>query len=90
MSNPIYRLLQEPVLSLTDLAWVVVLLAAMAATWYAATRNVIWLREFYGQSPDGISWEYMPTFWWTVRAVGLLLILAVDLVLLAGILETLS
>lgn len=88
MTNPLYRAFHDPVLALTDAAWVMFLLFALTLTWWAAGRNIQYLREFYQETPDGVPWQYLPPAVWAFRAAALLLVLGVDLVLLAGIVGT--
>jgi hypothetical protein len=78
--NPFIELYQQPVETLSAAAYALVLLAALLATWYAAGRNLLWLIDRY---QDG--WLVLPPFWYTARSIALILILAVDLLLVAGI-----
>jgi hypothetical protein len=80
MTNPFLRLVEQPVETLTDAGWVVVLLAALIATWWAAGRNLLYLNEQYQEG-----WKCLVPFWYAVRVVGLLLIVAIDLWLLAAV-----
>jgi hypothetical protein len=79
-ANPVIRLIEAPVAALTDLAWVCVLLAALVATWWAGGRNLLYLDEHY---QDG--WLYLVPFWYALRVIALLVTLAANLWLLAGI-----
>jgi hypothetical protein len=83
--NPFIQLYEQPVEALTAGAYALVLLAALVATWYAGTRNALYLVDRYQHG-----WRYLPSLWWTARAIGLLLIAALDLLLVAGILHVLS
>lgn len=85
MTNPFLRLVDSPVETLTDAGWVVVLLAALVATWWAAGRNALYLSEQY---QDG--WRYLVPFWYAVRVVGGLVIVAIDLWLLAAVVAVLG
>lgn len=78
--NPFIELYREPVAALTDAAWICVLLAALAATWWALGRNLLWLDKRWQQG-----WRYLPPFWTAVRMVAVLVVAAVDLWLVAGI-----
>ena len=80
MQNPFIRLYEAPVETLTAAAYTLVLLALLLATWYALGRNLLTL---YKDFQEG--WLVLPPFWWTARAFGALLIVAVDLLLLAAI-----
>lgn len=83
--NPIIRLYESPVESLADAGWVAILLAALVATWWAAGRNLLYLSEQYQNG-----WKYLVPFWYAVRLIGMLAILAVDLWLLSGIIAVIA
>lgn len=83
--NPILRLVETPVEGLTDAGWVLVLLSALVATWWAAGRNALWLEDRY---QDG--WQYLVPLQYAVRMIAMLLIAAVDLWLLAAIVAVLA
>lgn len=83
--NPIIRLYEAPVETLTDAGWALILVAALFATWWAAGRNLLWLDDQWGHG-----WKYLPTFWVAARGVALLLILAVDFWLVAALVATLG
>lgn len=83
--NPFIALFEEPVRTLTALAYAWVLLGVLVLTWWAATRNALNLWDSYR---DG--WLYLPPPVWTLRAVGMCAIVAVDLLLLAGIVHVLT
>lgn len=85
MPNPFIRLFEAPVESLTAGAYALLLVAALLTTWYAGGRNALTLYDTYQQG-----WLVLPTFWWTVRAVGMLLVVALDLLLVAGIIHVLA
>lgn len=78
--NPIIRLYEQPVEALTDAGWLLVLLAALVATWWAGGRNLLWLSEQYQNG-----WKYLVPVWYAARTIGMLAILAIDLWLVAGI-----
>lgn len=81
--NPIIDLYETPVEALTDAGWILVLVAALVATWWAAGRNALYLSERY---QDG--WRYLIPGWYALRVIGMLGILAIDCWLLAGIVYT--
>lgn len=83
--NPFIRLYEAPVESLTAGAYALVLIAALVASWYAAGRNLLYLQKQYQNG-----WRYLVPFWYMVRLVGLVLVVAVDLLLVAGIIHTLT
>lgn len=83
--NPVIRLYETPVAALTDAGWVCILLAAMIATWWAAGRNALYLEDHYQEG-----WRYLVPFWYGARLIGMFLIAAVDLWLLAGIVAVLA
>jgi len=85
IGNPFIELARSPVQSLTALAYALVLTAALVGTWYAAGRNLLYLLDRY---QDG--WLVLPPLTYVARCIGLLLIVAVDLLLIAGIIWTLS
>jgi hypothetical protein len=78
-------LVEAPVATLTDAAWACILLAALVATWWAAGRNALYLQEQYQNG-----WKYLVPFWYATRTVGMLLVLAVDLWLVAALVAVLS
>lgn len=84
-TNPFIRLYDAPVEALTAAAYAIVLLAALVATWYVLGRNLLTLYQDYQQG-----WLVLPPFSWALRVVGSLLILAIDLLLIAGIIHTLT
>lgn len=85
MTNPFVALYESPVETLTAGAYALVLLAFLVATWYAAGRNALTL---YDDFQDG--WLVLVPFWYTVRAVGMFLLGAIDLLLIAGIVQVLT
>jgi hypothetical protein len=84
-ANPFLRLYEMPVATLTDAAFALVLLAALVATWWAAGRNALYLSEQYQNG-----WKYLVPAWYAARLIGMLLVAAVDLWLLAGIIGVLT
>jgi hypothetical protein len=83
--NPIIRVYQAPVESLTAGAYALVLVAALVASWYALGRNLLYLSERW---QDG--WLVLVPGWYAARVVGLLLLVALDLLLVAGIIGVLT
>jgi len=84
-SNPFLRLYDAPVQSLTDAAFVTVLLAALMATWWAGGRNALWLYTRYQAN-----WKFLPPWEYAARTITMLLVVALDLALLAAIIGVLS
>jgi len=82
--NPFLRLIEQPVASLTDLGWLLVLLAALAGTWWAAGRNLLWLDDNWRNG-----WYLLPDARYVGRLIALLGVLAADAWLLAAIVEIL-
>ena len=78
--NPFIELFEQPVATLTAGAYALVLVAALVTTWYAAGRNALTLYDTYQNG-----WLVLPPVGWIARAVGLLLVAAIDLLLIAGI-----
>jgi hypothetical protein len=83
--NPFIRLYEAPVESLTAGAYALVLVAALVASWYAAGRNLLYLQKQYQNG-----WRYLVPFWYMVRLTALVLVVAVDLLLVAGIIHVLT
>ncbi len=83
--NPFISLFETPVATLTAAAYAVVLLAALVATLWALTRNYLWLEANYRAG-----WQLLPPLEYVLRTCGTLLIVAIDLLLIAGIIHTLS
>jgi len=85
IANPFVRVYEAPVESLTAGAYALVLLAALVVSWYALGRNALYLED---QWRDG--WLVLVPFWYAARVVGALLIVALDLLLVAGIIAVLT
>ncbi len=83
--NPFVRLFEAPVEVLTATAYALVLLTALLATWYALGRNLLWLSQRWQTG-----WRYLPSPMWVARAGGGLLVIAVDCLLLAGVVHLLT
>jgi hypothetical protein len=84
-TNPFVHVFASPVESLTAGAYALVLTAALVASWYALGRNLLYLAE---QWQEG--WLVLVPFWYAARVVGLLLLVALDLLLVAGIIGVLT
>ena len=84
-ANPALRLVEAPAAALADLGWALILIAALVATWWAAGRNALYLSEQYQAG-----WQYLVPFWYAVRTIGMLLVLAVDAWLLAALVAVLT
>lgn len=78
--NPVIHLIEHPVAALTEASWLCVLLAALVATWWAAGRNALYLLDRY---QDG--WLVLVPLQYAIRSIAMLLIVAIDLALIAGI-----
>jgi len=85
IANPFIRVYEAPVESLTAGAYALVLVAALVTSWYALGRNALYLTERWR---DG--WLVLVPFWYAARIVGALLIVAIDLLLIAGIIGVLT
>lgn len=83
--NPFIRIYESPVESLTAAGWLCILIGALVATWWAAGRNALYLENNYQNG-----WKYLVPFWYAVRLVGMLVALAVDLWLVAGIIAVIA
>jgi len=83
--NPFIELYQHPVDTLTAAAYVVLLLGALVATWWAAGRNALALDSQWREG-----WLLLIPFWPAVRIVAMFGILAVDLLLVAAIIGVLT
>jgi len=81
--NPAIHLVDHPASALTDAGWVVILVAALIATWWSAGRNLLYLSNRY---QDG--WKYLVPMAYAARLIAMLLVLAVDLWLVAAIVHT--
>lgn len=85
MTNPFVALFEQPVETLTAGAYALLLMAALVSTWYVLGRNLLTLYDKYQNG-----WLALPPFGWALRAVGSLLILSVDLLLIAGIIHVMT
>lgn len=85
VANPFVALFERPVATLTAAAYALVLLSALVATTYAGTRNAVYLADRFQNG-----WRYLAPLWYTVRIIATLLVIAVDLLLVAGIVHVLS
>jgi hypothetical protein len=80
--NPFIHLFDAPVETLTAAAYVVVLIGALGASWYALGLNLLALREGW---QDG--WKYLIPLAYAVRVVATTIVVAVDLLLIAAIIR---
>lgn len=83
--NPFVALFDAPVETLTALAYVCVLCAALTATWYAGGRNLLTLYDEYQEG-----WLVLVPFSYMLRVIAMFLILAVDCLLIAGVIYVLT
>jgi hypothetical protein len=78
--NPFIRFAEAPVTTAALAAYALVLVAALIATWYILTRNLLTL--YVGWDKGG--WK-MPPGPWAARALAVPLILAVDVLLVGAL-----
>jgi hypothetical protein len=83
--NPFVHLFEAPVESLTALAYALVLVAVLVATWWAGGRNALWL---YQEWREG--WYLLVPGRYAARVVAMVLVVALDLLLVAGIVGVLT
>lgn len=83
--NPFVAVFERPVTSLTAGAYVLILLAALVGTWWAAVPNLLYLDDRF---QDG--WIVLVPGAYAARVIAVLLIVAVDLLLIAGIIGVLT
>jgi len=83
--NPFVAAFERPVTSLTAGAYALLLLAALVGTWWAAVPNVLYLDDRF---QDG--WLVLVPGAYAARVIAVLLIVAVDLLLIAGIIGVLT
>jgi len=84
-ANPVVRLYEAPVETLTAAAYALILAAALAATWWALSRNLLYLHANW---QDG--WLTLVPAEYTARVIVVCLLVAVDLALVAGIVHVLT
>jgi len=89
-ANPFVALFERPVATLTAAAYALVLLSALVGSWYAGGRNALYLVEFWQETPGGQAWRLLVPLAYAARVVAMLLLLAVDLLLVAGIIHVLT
>jgi len=82
--NPFVELAQDPVAVLTAAAYATVLLAALVGTWWALSRNLLYLLDNW---QDG--WIVLVPLGYAVRTMAVLGLVAGDLALVAGIIGVL-
>ena len=83
--NPFLRLYEHPVETLTDAAFGLLLVAALVGTWWALGRNLLYLDD---QFQNG--WKYLVPFWYAVRLITVISIVAVDFALIAALIAVLT
>lgn len=83
--NPFVAAFERPVTSLTAGAYALALLAALVGTWWAAVPNLLYLDDRF---QDG--WLVLVPGAYAARVIAVLLIVAVDLLLIAGIIGVLT
>jgi hypothetical protein len=87
LTNPFVELFRAPVETLTAAAYAFVLLSALVLTWYALVRNTLAFQAEYSSRSD-VRWLLPLRL--TARAAAACLIIAVDLLLIAGIIYVLT
>jgi len=85
IANPFVRLFEAPAETLTAAAYACLLLGALMLTWWAAARNVVVLDDRW---QDG--WQLLVPLGYAVRLAAMAAIVAVDLLLVAGIIYVLT
>jgi len=80
--NPFVRLYEAPVEALAAAAYVCVLVAVLVLSWWALTRNLVYLDDRYQNG-----WKYLVLLWYAVRAAATLGLVALDLLLVAAIIH---
>jgi membrane protease YdiL (CAAX protease family) len=83
--NPFVELAQDPVGVLTAAAYATLLLAALVGTWWALSRNLLYLLDNW---QDG--WIVLVPLGYAARTMAVLGLVAVDLALVAGIIGVLT
>jgi hypothetical protein len=83
--NPFIALFERPVATLTAGAYVLVLLGALLLSWWALGRNLLYLREQYQNN-----WRVLVPLWYAVRGASTLGLLALDLLLIGGIVHVVT
>ena len=79
--NPFIRVWEAPVETAALIAYAFILLAALIATWYVLSTNVMTLKVRW----DRKTWTYVPPMDFVFRIVGSLFILAVDWLLFGAL-----
>jgi len=80
--NPFVVLYESPVATATAFAYVCILVAALVASWWAASRNALYL---YDRWQNG--WLVLVPGEYTLRAIAMLVLLALDALLIGGIIH---
>jgi len=83
--NPFVRLFEAPVETLTAGAYALVLVAALLATWWALVPNLLYLRTRWRNG-----WQVLVPAEYAARAVAVCLLVALDCLLVAGIVYVLT
>jgi len=83
--NPFVAFYESPVAAATAFAYVCILFAALVASWWAASRNALYL---YDRWQAG--WLVLVPGEYTLRAIAMLLLLALDALLIGGIIHVLT
>lgn len=82
--NPFIELAQDPVATLSALAYGLALITLLILTLGATWSNAIWVKTRWDrQRPH--QWEYIPPTWWLIRLSAVPAILAVDAWVLAAL-----
>lgn len=83
--NPFVSLFETPVETLTGFAYAIVLASMLIATWWALGRNLVVLVD---QWQEG--WQVLVPGAYAARVVTAALLIAIDALLLAGIIHVLT
>ncbi|WP_395166341.1 hypothetical protein [Natrinema pallidum] len=83
-ANPFIELYEAPIETLTLWAYLLFLLAALIATWYLLTRNLLEMYKRWVSETWSTNTPLYPPGTWLLRAVAIPIILAIDLFLIAA------
>ncbi|AFH21983.1 hypothetical protein OSG_eHP14_00015 [environmental Halophage eHP-14] len=83
--NPFIRFYEAPVESLAGIAYVLILIGILTLTWWALSRNLLYLREEWRNG-----WLVLVPLTYTVRVAATLGLLAVDALLIGGIIYVIT
>lgn len=82
--NPFIALYEDPVATLTALAYALSLATLLVLTLAATYRNALWLYVRWDrQRPQ--EWEFVPPAWWLIRLAAIPAVLAIDAWALAAL-----